>query len=288
MNATKDTRSRDGGATPLVRVSDLRKAYGAVSVLDGVGFEVRRGELVALLGANGAGKTTTLSCLLGITTFTGTVEIDGLDVRARGKDARRRIGYVQQTPALGENETCRQALCFLAELKGAAPGRVDAMLELVNLRAQRDMRIGALSGGMRQRLALAAALLADPPLLLLDEPTASLDAESRREFHALIARLRDEGKTIILSTHAVERLDEVADRAIVLASGRVAFDGAPRELRERSHRKRYVITLNGNAPAFEQALRAAGMDADRVLRETLQWDDLLLDVTAPETKEEAR
>lgn len=261
----------------IVRVRQLGKAFGRTRVLDGVSFEVRRGQVLALLGANGAGKTTTLNCMLGITPFEGSIEIDGVSVGRAGKRARRLVGYVPQTPALGEGETCRQSLRFLAELKGADPARVDAMLELVNLRPQRDMRIGSLSGGMRQRLALAAALLADPPLLLLDEPTASLDAESRREFHALVMRLKDEGKTVILSTHAVERLDEVADRALVLDAGRVVFDGTPQDLGDRAHRRRYVVTLNGNAPAFEQALRAAGIDAEHVLHDALQWDELLLD-----------
>ena len=261
----------------IVRVRQLSKAFGSARVLDGVSFELGRGQVLALLGANGAGKTTTLNCMLGITPFEGSIEIDGISVERAGKRARRLVGYVPQTPALGENETCRQSLRFLAELKGAPAARVDAMLELVNLAPQRDMRIGSLSGGMRQRLALAAALLADPPLLLLDEPTASLDAESRREFHALVTRLRDEGKTIILSTHAVERLDELADRALVLDAGRVVFDGTPGELSERARRRRYVVTLNGNAPAFEQALRAAGIDAEHVLHDALQWDQLLLD-----------
>lgn len=272
-----DERTLVPGDRPVVRVRNLAKAYGRTRVLDGVGFDVHQGQVLALLGANGAGKTTTLSCMLGITPFEGSIKIDGIPVERRGKQARRLTGYVPQTPALGESETCRESLRFLAELKGAAPARVAAMLELVNLTAQADMRIGSLSGGMRQRLALAAALLADPPLLLLDEPTASLDAENRREFHVLITRLRDEGKTIILSTHAVDRLDEIADRVLVLDAGRVVYEGTPRDLRDRAPRRRYVVTLNGNAPSFEQALRAAGLDAEGVLGGALQWEDLLLD-----------
>ena len=165
----------------MLEVTGLVKAYGPVRALDGVSFSIGQGVVVALLGPNGAGKTTTIKCILGVTDFEGSVEVDGLAVKGRGKAARRRIGYLSQSPAFGERDTCREALEFLADLKGVERRRIGELLELVNLPGHADSRVSHLSGGMRQRLALAAALLADPPVLLLDEPTASLDAESRRE-----------------------------------------------------------------------------------------------------------
>jgi len=273
--------------SPMLKVEGLVKAYGPLRAVDGASFSVDAGSVVALLGPNGAGKTTTFKCILGVTGFEGTIEVDGLSVRERGKDVRRRLGYLPQTPALSDGDTCRQALEFLAELKGADKGRVAPLLKLANLWEQRDTKVSRLSGGMRQRLALAAALLADPPVLLLDEPTASLDLESRREFHDLIARLRDEGKTVILSTHFLDRLGDLADRVIVLNQGRVVFDGTMRELAERAPTNRFVVNLNGTAPAaFNEALQAIGIGPERVTPADSHWEELLLaSLPAGEEKE---
>jgi len=273
--------------SPMLKVEGLVKAYGPLRAVDGASFSVDAGSVVALLGPNGAGKTTTFKCILGVTSFEGTIEVDGLSVTESGKEVRRRLGYLPQTPALSDGDTCRQALEFLAELKGADKGRVARLLKLANLWEQRDTKVSRLSGGMRQRLALAAALLADPPVLLLDEPTASLDLESRREFHDLIARLRDEGKTVVLSTHFLDRLGDLADRVIVLNRGRVVFDGTMRELAERTPTNRFVVNLNGTAPsAFSEALQAIGIGPERVTPADSHWEDLLLaSLPAGEEKE---
>ena len=277
-----------GGPAPILRVAALSKRYGRAQILQDVTFDVPAGSVVALLGANGAGKTTTLKCILGVIPFEGSVDVAGIPVRRHGKDARRRIGYVPQSPALSEGDTCDQALTFFAEIKGVAKSRVPELLELVNLVPQRATKIGHLSGGMRQRLALAAALLADPPLLLLDEPAASLDVESRRDLQQLIAGLRDEGKTVILSTHFLDHLDEVADRALILHEGRLAFDGSLDDLARRARSNRYVVNLNGNAPAtFLQALSSAGIGPERVQKAELGWEEIL-PATAQEREGDAR
>ena len=273
--------------SPMLKVEGLVKAYGPLRAVDGASFSVDAGSVVALLGPNGAGKTTTFKCILGVTGFEGAIEVDGLSVTESGKEVRRRLGYLPQTPALSDGDTCRQALEFLAELKGADKGRVAPLLKLANLWEQRDTKVSRLSGGMRQRLALAAALLSNPPVLLLDEPTASLDLESRREFHDLIARLRDEGKTVILSTHFLDRLGDLADRVIVLNQGRVVFDGTMRELAERAPTNRFVVNLNGTAPAaFNEALQAIGIGPERVTPADSHWEELLLaSLPAGEEKE---
>jgi ABC-type multidrug transport system ATPase subunit len=272
-----EERGTMNASPPMLRISGLNKAFGRAHVLHDLSLIVEAGSVVALLGANGAGKTTTLKCILGVMPFEGEIEVGGTSVRKSGKEARRQIGYVPQAPPLSERDTCREVLSFLAELKRAPKERVDAMLELVNLAPQRDVRVGHLSGGMRQRLALAAALLADPPLLLLDEPTASLDVESRQEFHKLIARLREEGKTIILSTHFLAQLDQLAARAVILDQGRVAFDGTLGELAGRAHARRFVVSLNGNSAQVVEALRAAGLDPSELNPEPadMRWEDLL-------------
>jgi ABC-type multidrug transport system ATPase subunit len=260
----------------MLEVTGLVKAYGPVRALDGVSFSIGRGVVVALLGSNGAGKTTTLKCILGVTDFKGGVEVDGLAVKKHGKAVRRRIGYLAQSAAFGERDTCWQTLEFLADLKGVERQRIWDLLELVNLPGHANTRVSHLSGGMRQRLALAAALLADPPVLLLDEPTASLDADSRRELHKLILRLRDQGKTVLLSTHFFDRLGELADRIILLCEGRVALDEATSELRSRSAGNRYVVDTNGTPPAaFLEALRSAGIGPEQVRTIDANWDELV-------------
>lgn len=262
---------------PIVRVEGLTKRYGKHAVVDGVSFAVEPGTIVALIGGNGAGKTTTLKCLLGITPFQGTVEIGGLRVDRKGRDARRMVGYVPQLPAMSEEDTCEQALAFAAELRGATRQQAAEALEAVQLAPQRSMRVGELSGGMRQRLALAAALLGDPKLLLLDEPTASLDAGSRAEFQHIIRRLRDEGRTVILSTHFYDRLEELADRVLVLRDGALVFDGTAQELVGRAPSRRYVVYLNGDAPAaFLGALADLGIGQDRVQSTPMPWEDIML------------
>lgn len=265
----------------VIRVTHAVKRYGSRVVVQDVSFDAARGSIVALLGGNGAGKTTTLKCILGVIPFEGTIEVGVVPVRTRGKDVRRQIGYVPQSLALGESDTCAQALRFAADLKRVDRRRIDEALALVRLTAERDTKVSELSGGMRQRLALAAALLADPPVLLLDEPTASLDVESRQEFQRLIVRLRDEGKTVVLSTHYVDQIDGIADHIVVLHGGRVVFDGTPDEIAALVRQKDYVIHLNGDAPSdVMAALHAAGIGPERVRRAALNWDELLRAVSA--------
>jgi len=271
----------------MIHVEHAVKRYGPRVVLRDVSFDAARGSIVALLGGNGAGKTTALKCILGVIPFEGSVEVGGIPVRTRGKDARRQIGYVPQLPSLGEADTCAQALRFAADLKRVDHRRIDEVLTLVHLAAERKTKIGELSGGMRQRLAMAAALLTDPPVLLLDEPTASLDVESRQEFQRILVRLRDEGKTVVLATHYVDQIDDMADHIVVLHAGQVVFDGTPEQIAARARRKEYLVRLNGDAPSdLMTALAAAGIGPERVRRAALNWDELLLAVSAAQPRAE--
>ena len=178
---------------------------------------------------------------------------------------RKLVGYLPQTPGFAEDDTCLEALRFLAELRRVPLDRIDPLLERVNLSPQRDVRVRELSGGMKQRLALAAALLSDPPLLLLDEPTANLDHQSREELHDLLVQLRGEGRTVVLSTHFVEHAADIADRVILLKDGQVALDQLTFSLVAAETGKRLTVHLNGTAPAaFLAALHSAGIGAERV------------------------
>lgn len=262
------------GHSPVV-VSRLTKRYGRLEALGGVSFTIEPGQIVALLGPNGSGKTTTFKCILGVTAFDGSIEIAGRPVKTQGKNARRLIGYLPQTPAFDPGDTADGVLRFLADLKGADRRRVDLLLERVKLTDERLMKVGEISGGMRQRLALAAALLSDPPVLLLDEPTANLDTDSRKQFRELLADLRQEGKTVLLSTHFIEGLQGLADRFIVLKQGRVVLDVAADEL-EKKKGNRVVVDLNGTAPsAFLSALSDIGVGPERIAVVEANLEDVL-------------
>jgi ABC-type multidrug transport system ATPase subunit len=213
----------------MIRVENLTKRFGRATVVNGVSLALERGDSLALWGGNGAGKTTLIRCVLGLLTFTGRVEVAGLDVRREGKAARRLIGYVPQEIGFYDDLRVGEALHFFARLKGVAPNHAAAALDRVGLPAQQRKRIRDLSGGMKQRLALAIALLGEPPILVLDEVTASLDARGREELVALLARLGSEGRTMLFASHRPEEVAALARRVAVLEAGRLVEElPAPR------------------------------------------------------------
>lgn len=214
-------------------VSGVAKRYGAVRALDGVSFEARAGEAVALWGSNGAGKTTLMKAMLGLIAFEGSITVHGRDVRRDGKAARRAIGYVPQDAAF-HDMSARATAVFYARLKKADGRGVDALLERVGLAEHADKAVAALSGGLRQRLALAIALLGDPPVLLLDEPTASLDAQAQQDYLAMLASLsRTDGKTIIFASHRLEEIELLAHRVVMLEHGKLVDVLTPAQLLTR-------------------------------------------------------
>lgn len=268
---------------PALIVSNLRKRYAAVTALDGVNFALDRGTVTAVLGPNGAGKTTMFRCILGVTAFEGQVSVDGFSSRTQGKRARSRIGYLPQTPAFSDGDSCREALEFLADLRGADKDTIKELLDRVDLVEQFDTDVAHLSGGMRQRLALAAALISDPPVLLLDEPTANLDAASRSQLHEQVARLRDEGRTVLISTHFLDSMSDLADRALVLRQGKVIFDGTAEELLSLAPSRRFTVHLNGTSPsALVEALTAIGVKEESIEHRGTDWEDLLALLTEAE------
>ncbi len=225
---------------PKVRVSNLRKRYGALEAVAGVSFEIDDGEIFGLLGPNGAGKTTTIECVLGLNTpDAGDIDICGIDARKHPVAVREKVGAALQTTALPDRVTPREALqVFGAFYRNRQPA--DTLIERFSLTAKADVAVDTLSGGQKQRLALALAFVNTPELVFLDEPTAGLDAHSRRELHAEIQRMRTDGHTVLLTTHHLDEAELLCDRIAIISKGRIVATGSPRELVARSGRLQQI------------------------------------------------
>jgi ABC-type multidrug transport system ATPase subunit len=217
----------------MIRVRNLAKRFGRVVALEGVGFDVGAGESVALWGENGAGKTTALRCLLGVMPFEGDVSINGFDVKRRGKDACRQVGFVPQDIRFHDNLRVEETLSLFARIRRAERDEIPEVVEQMGLQAYVDKRVKVLSGGVRQRLALAVSLLARPPILFLDEPTANLDAQSRKHFISFLQAQKEEGRTILYCSHRIEEIHALAERVLLLEQGRLVADCTPGELQKR-------------------------------------------------------
>lgn len=216
-------------AHSLVRVEGLTKAYGDVIAAQDVGFELRSGEILGLLGPNGAGKTTTLECVEGLRTpDRGEVVVAGLDPVQDYRAARKVMGVQLQMSALPDTMTPSEAMSLMCGYHGLA-SRLD-LLERFGLGSKLEEPYRALSTGQKRRLALALALAHDPPVLLLDEPTAGLDVASRTELHREMDRARKEGAAIVLATHDMAEAEKMCDRIAILLRGRIVAEGPPREI----------------------------------------------------------
>ena len=217
-------------ATPAIEVEGLSKRYGEYEAVRGINIAVARGEVFGLLGPNGAGKTTTVEILEGYRTRSGgEVTVLGHDPAVRSLELRRRIGIVLQAGGIYPHITPREALTYWAGFY-PHPRNVGEVLDLAGLGGQADTRTRRLSGGQLRRLDLAMALVGDPELIFLDEPTTGFDPEARRAAWETIRSLRDLGKTILLTTHYLEEAQALADRVAIVKDGRILADGPPREL----------------------------------------------------------
>jgi ABC-2 type transport system ATP-binding protein len=213
-----------------IAVRGLRKSYGELEAVRGVDFEIEQGEVFGLLGPNGAGKTTTVEILEGYRRRdAGEVTVLGHDPQSPGPDFRQRIGVVLQQSELWPNITVRETHKIFAGYY-ERPRDVDEVIELVGLTGKRDARVKTLSGGQKRRLDLGLALVGDPDLVFLDEPTTGFDPAARRAAWEMIRSLRGLGKTVLLTTHYLDEAEQLADRVAVMRDGTIVKIGTPREL----------------------------------------------------------
>ncbi len=218
----------------VIQVENLYKSYGAVEAIRGVSFEIAQGEVFGLLGPNGAGKTSTVEILEGLRIpDRGAVRVGGLDPQKSGTEFKQQVGAVLQSTSLPEKLRVDEALALFAHFY-RSPRSTAELLRRFGLEEKRRAFYGQLSGGQKQRLALAMALVNDPRVLFLDEPTAGLDPQVRREIYTIIEELKAERKTILLTTHYIEEAERLCDRVAIIDFGRVIALGTPRELKERS------------------------------------------------------
>jgi ABC-2 type transport system ATP-binding protein len=241
----------------VISVSGVSKIYGGFRALDSVDLEIARGEIFALLGPNGAGKTTLISIVCGAVSMTsGRVTVDGGDVLRDFRRTRRKIGLVPQELALDIFATVRDTVTYSRALFGRPPDAayVERLLRDLALWDKRDSRIIELSGGMKRRVMIAKALSHEPEILFLDEPTAGVDVELRRDMWGLVRKLRESGVTIILTTHYIEEAEEMADRVGVMKGGRILLVEDKTILMRKLGKRRLALTLDAPLTAPPQAM----------------------------------
>ena len=245
-------------------VRDLRKTYGDQTVVAGLSFAVEPGTCFGLLGPNGAGKTTTLRLCLGLTgPDSGSIELNGCAIPADGQQARARVGVVPQFDNLDPDFTCAENLLVFGRYFGLKDadikGRIPQLLDFAGLASKADARIATLSGGMKRRLTLARALVNDPDIVFLDEPTTGLDPQARHLIWDRLKQLKAAGKTLILTTHFMDEAERLCDTLIVIDHGRKITEGSPREL-IAEHIEPQVIEvfdeLRGQLAPFVEAHRS--------------------------------
>ena len=220
----------------MIRYERFTKRFGSITAAEDVTLSVAPGEMLAVIGPNGSDKTTTLKALVGLIRPTsGRVAINHLDATTGGPAARSAVGYLPQRLTFPEGATACAALRLFARLRGVPFGQVDALLERVGLADAADRVVDGFSGGMRQRLGLAAALIGEPAVLVLDEPTAALDPTGALLVRDLLAGIRRDGTTVLLSSHDLAEVADLADRIAIFAAGRVGAVGTLVELEQRAN-----------------------------------------------------
>ena len=247
----------------VVLVQNLQKRYGDVEAVKDISFKVEPGELFGLLGPNGSGKTTTIRCLCTLSTpDAGKIEVSGISVIDNPRAARRRLGYVAQEVALDKMLTGRELLQLQAALYhlpgSVAKKRIAEVITLLGLEEYADKKTGTYSGGLKRRLDLAAGLLHQPEVLVLDEPTVGLDIESRYVVWDLLRKLREAGTTVVITSHYLDEIDALADRVAIIDRGIVIAEGTPSQLKDRVGGDRITLRIREFSPT-EEAEKAKDM-----------------------------
>lgn len=245
----------------VIEIRNVTKRYGEILAVDGVSLSVGKGEILGLIGHNGAGKSTLFKMMLGLLPPTaGEIVIDGQSVHgSRFRDVRRRIGYLPENVVFYDNLTGLETLWFFADLKGVKRGACMPALERVGLAQAAGRRVRGYSKGMRQRLGFAQALLGSPAILFLDEPTTGLDPEGIREFYGILAEMKNQGATVVLTSHILAEIQERVDRLAIMKSGHIQALGTVQALREQVNLPlRFEITPRpGVIDALQRKLAAA-------------------------------
>ena len=239
-------------SSPAIEVRDLRKSYGEVEAVRGIDFHVARGEIYGMLGPNGAGKTSTVEILEGYRTrSSGSVSVLGHDPQTRSRELRRRVGIVLQSSGIYSQVRVAEVVAHFAGFY-PRPRDVDEVIALVGLGEKRDERARRLSGGQRRRLDLALALIGDPELIFLDEPTTGFDPAARRTAWQTIRSLKDLGKTVLLTTHYLDEAQELADRVAIIKGGQILAEGSPAQLGVGGGSRYRVAYLRDGEPVVAQ------------------------------------
>ncbi len=257
----------------MIEVSGLTKCYGERTAISGLTFSVPRGQIMGFLGPNGAGKSTTMRILTGyIGATSGSASVAGFDVFKQSLEVRRRVGYLPETAPLYEEMRVHSFLDFISKVRRVPPSkraeRIDAAIEACGLEDRQDEVIGRLSRGLRQRVGIAQAIVHEPEVLILDEPTAGLDPAQTRETRDLIRRLGKQ-HTVVLSSHILSEVEATCERVLIINEGTIVADGTPARLAQRfgSGRSHEIeMTVRGEASAVASVLRGvAGVDEVKVV-----------------------
>lgn len=248
----------------MIEVDQLTKHYGSFTAVNEISFQVGKGEILGFLGPNGAGKSTTMKMLTGfITPSSGTARVGGHDIISDSIAVREMIGYLPESAPSYKSMTVYEFLSFIAEVRGYSPqekkGRVDKVLETTSLQDVRVQTIETLSKGYRQRVGFAQALIHDPPVLILDEPTDGLDPNQKHEVRNLIKNMSKD-KVIILSTHILEEMEAVCSRAIIINEGNIVADGSPEMLLTKSVLYNAITMTMEDVPNTEMITKLEGLE----------------------------
>ena len=247
--------------TPVIAARDLTKRYGKATVVDGLTFDVAKGEIFGLLGPNGAGKTTTILMMLGLTDITsGSVKVLGHDPAREPLKVKARVGYLPDSVGFYDNMTATENLAYTAKLMGLSAAdrtrRIAAALARVRLIDVANRRVATFSRGMRQRLGLAEILVKQAEIAILDEPTSGLDPQATIEFLQMIAELKAEGVTVLLSSHLLDQVQRICSRVALFQSGRIVLMGAVGELARQVLGAGFVVEVEADGSGLDRRLAA--------------------------------